>query len=253
MTQIMLSRGFPAFLGIKTMAEYNSKFRSFCITVRPKNGLHVEYAQAVEKYIRKQKHYVYTYEKEAEARHLHAQIFFEDAVRKSNIQTALKRIAEKHDENWNAASRKVLVSGVKIAYNDNFMDNYITKEGGTIGMEAYNPPDNTEEFYPTLEEQAAVQATANATDRQFHKLKELWDTHYPDYTQHQKTLKDVGLFIYDLMFEEKVIPVITDDRRRKQLVKALTHYIFPYGQSAIHFMFTHEDICAFNNIQEYDL
>jgi len=130
------------------------------------------------------------------------------------------------------------------------MDNYITKEGGEISMEAYNPPDNTDEFYPSLEEQAAVQAAANAADNQFHSLLTKWEEKNPNYIEHQKTLKDIGLFIYELMFVDKVIPVIVDDKRRKQLAKALTHYIFPYNQSAVNFMFIQEDIAAFNNIQD---
>ena len=104
-------------------------FRCFCITVRPKNGLHGEYAAAIEKYIRKQSYYVYNYEKEHEARHIHAQIWFEEACRKTNIQTALKRIAEKRDPDWSPASRKVLVSGVKIGYSDAFFEEYIQKDG----------------------------------------------------------------------------------------------------------------------------
>lgn len=232
------------------MTEHSSKYKSYCITVRPKNGLHGDYAAAVEKYIKKQQYFVYQYEKEDEARHIHAQIFFDDAVRKSNIQTALKRIAEKHDSDWSPASRKVLVSGVKIAYNDNFMDNYITKENSMISMEAYNPPPSTDEYYPSEAEQAAAQQAANAVDNQLHKLKVIWDTHNPDYKEHQKTLKDIGLFVYKIMFDDKVIPVIQDDRRRKQLVKALTHYIYPYNQSASNYMFTQEDNLAFQNIQD---
>ena len=229
--------------------EHSNKFRSFCITVRPKGGLHGEYEEPVVKYIRKQSNYVYTFEKEAEARHIHAQIFFEEPVRKSNIQTALKRIAEKHDKDWSASSRKVLVSGVKIAYNDNFMDNYITKDGD-IDIQNYSPPDSTEEYYPSQEEQAAAIAQANATDQRFHRLKQLWDLSHEDYIEHQKSLKDVGLFIYKLMFEDKVIDVIADDRRRKQLIKALTHYLFPYNQSVNNYMFTQEDQEMFNNISD---
>lgn len=229
------------------MSEYSSKFKSYCITVRPKNGLHGEYASAVEKYIKKQAYYVYNYEKEDEARHIHAQIFFEEAVRKSNIQTALKRIAEKHDNDWSPASRKVLVSGVKIAYNDNFMDNYITKDG-EVQMDNYNPPPNTDEYYPSEAEQTAAKQAVNAVDSQLHKLKVMWELENPDYIEHQKTLKDIGLFIYKSMFDDKVIPVIQDDRRRKQLVKALTHYIYPYNQSANNYMFTQEDLNMFNNL-----
>ena len=229
------------------MSEHAGKFKSFAITVRPTNGLHGDYAEAVEKYIRKQKYFLYNYEKEAEARHIHAQIFFDEPVRKSSIQTALKRIAEKHDKDYSVAARKVLVSGVKIAYSDNFMDNYITKDG-EIAMENYNPPVDTEQYYPTLEEQQKAIADADAVDKTFHKLKQIWETENPEYIEHQKTLKDIGLFIYKCMFETKVIAVIKDDRNRKQLVKALTHYIFPYNQSAVSYMFTKEDQNLFNNI-----
>ena len=48
---------------------------SFCITVRPKNGLHNEYDEAVMKYIKKQNYGAYVHEMEDEARHLHAQIW----------------------------------------------------------------------------------------------------------------------------------------------------------------------------------
>lgn len=227
---------------------YADKFKSFCITVRPKAGLHGSYAEAIEKYIRKQKYFVYNYEKEDEARHIHAQIFFDDPVRKSNIQTALKRIAEKHDENWNPASRKVLVSGVKIAYSDNFMDNYITKDS-EVEMLNWNPPVDTEPYYPTKEEQEKVKAKANAKDQYFHRLSELWNEKNKDYIIHINTLKDIGLFIYDQMFVDKTIPVVRDDRQRKQIVKAAMHYIYPYNTLVNSYMFTQEDLNFFENNQ----
>lgn len=228
--------------------EHSGKYRSYCITVRPKSGLHGDYAEAIEKYIRKQKHFVYNYEKEEEARHIHAQLFFEDPVRKSNIQIALKRIAEKHDKDWNPASRKVLVSGVKIAYNDNFMDNYISKDSEVEDLN-WNPPLDTEEYYPTEEEQQKVQAKHNAVDTYFHKLLELWNEKNRDYTVHINTLKDIGLFIYDQMFVDKTIPVVRDDRQRKQIVKAAMHYIYPYNSAVNSYMFTQEDLTFFENNQ----
>ena len=230
------------------MTEHADKFKSYCITVRPKAGLHGSYAEAIEKYIRKQKYFVYNYEKEDEARHIHAQIFFDDPVRKSNIQTALKRIAEKHDKDWDPASRKVLVSGVKIAYNDNFMDNYITKDSEVETLN-WNPPADTEDYYPSEAEQNAVQARANARDQYFHRLSELWHLRYPDYTVHSNTLKDIGLFIYDQMFIDRMIPVIRDDRQRKQIVKAAMHYIYPYNMSVNSYMFTQEELNYFENNQ----
>ena len=230
------------------LEEHSVKFKAFCITVRPKRGLHGVYAEAVEKYIRKQAYYVYNYEKEDEARHIHAQIFFEEAVRKSNIQTALKRIAEKHDIDWSPAARKVLVSGVKIAYNDNFIDNYITKDN-EVSMENYNPPSNTDEYYPTEEEQKKAIAQASVADKYFNAILNMWNVEHDDeYKVSPQTLQDVGHFIYKLMFVDKVIPVISDTKRRKDIVKAATHYLFPYYQSWRYFMFTEAEIANFDII-----
>jgi len=202
-------------------------FRSYCITVRPKNGLHGSYAEAIEKYIRKQTYYVYNYEKTDEARHIHAQIWFEEAVRKTNIQTALKRIAEKQDPDWGPASRKVLVSGVKIGYSDAFFEEYIQKDG-QVQMENWNPPTDTDQYYPTEEEQSKAQAKANCKDSYFFHLKELWHENNPGYDLHQFTNVDIAEFYYQQMFQAKTIAVIRDAKQRKQISKALNHYIYPY-------------------------
>lgn len=219
------------------------------MTVRPKNGLHGEYDEKVIQWIRKQDYFIYNYEKEAEARHLHAQIFCDTARTKSDVQKALKRIAMKYDPDWDAASQKVLSQGVKIAYNDNFMDNYITKDN-EIQMDYYNAPNNTEEYYPSEAEQKTAMERANARDTFFHSLKVLWDEYKPEYEPHQNTLKDIGEFIYDMMFVEKKISVITDDRRRKQTIKALQHYLFPYHAAVSEYLFTAEDQASINLISQ---
>ena len=216
-------------------------FKSYCITVNPRGGLHGEYAEAVEKYIRKQSYYVYNYEKEHEARHIHAQIWFEEAVRKTNIQTALKRIAEKRDPNWDASSRKVLVSGVKIGYSDAFFEEYIQKDG-EVKMENWNPPDDTSKYYPSQEEQDKVLARSTCKDAFFHHLKELWHENNPDYEVHQHSNIDIAEFVYIQMFQAKTITVIRDDKQRKQVAKALLHYIYPYEADWKSMVLTEKDI-----------
>jgi hypothetical protein len=64
---------------------------------------------------------------EGESRHLHAQIFTNDPKRRSDICRRLERIQAKHDPDWSTASKRVLFSGIKVAYNDKYLD-YILKE-----------------------------------------------------------------------------------------------------------------------------
>ena len=76
---------------------------SFCITVRPKNGLHNEYDEAVMKYIKKQNYGAYVHEMEDEARHLHAQIWLTPQRENhdiNSIRKALFRIGQKFDPDW---------------------------------------------------------------------------------------------------------------------------------------------------------
>lgn len=204
----------------------SSKYRSFAITVRPQQGIvkDSELEQELIKYLRKKIYYAYVFEKEHEARHLHAQIWLDVSTRKDDIQKTLKRIQGKYDPNWSPASQKVLVSGVKIAYNDSFADNYMNKENEAV----YNPPNDTTEYYPTEEEQEKVRNKANAVDRHFHHLKELFEEDNIELDViHAKALDQISQWYYKVMFKDKKIQVVIDDKRRKQTVKCLLHYIYP--------------------------
>lgn len=106
-----------------------SKFHSFALTIRPRGGIPKDGAlqKALEKWLYKWDYQLFAYEMEGESRHLHAQIFSDDPKRRSDICTMLKRIQEKHDPDWSKASKTVLFNGIKVAYNDKFLD-YILKD-----------------------------------------------------------------------------------------------------------------------------
>lgn len=225
------------------------KFKSFAITVRPRNGLHGEYETRIVNWIKKQSYWVYNFEKEAEARHIHAQIFCESEKRLGDVQRVLKRIAIEVDPTWDAPSQRLLVQGVRVAYNDDFIDTYIRKDS-EIPEEYYNCPADTSLYYPPPGEQQAVMDKKNAKDQFFHSLKVLFEENNPDYQPHQNTLKDVGYFVYNMMFVDKKVMVITDDRRRKQTIKALFHYLFPYHDSVSEYIFTAEDQASIKLIDQ---
>ncbi len=204
---------------------------SYAITVRPKNGLHNEYDEAIIKYIKHFTYSCYVHEMEDEARHLHAQIWIPKRDI-NNIRKALYRIAEKHDPDWGPASRKVLSSGVKYCYNDDFYTKYMTKdlpEPIFSMLPYYNIPENTLEYYPNEEEQAEAKKKAKrVADAYFNHLQEMWEELNPDYEEFHpiKQLKDISMFYYDQMFISKTIAVIRDARQRKQNAKCLYNYVF---------------------------
>lgn len=162
---------------------------------------------------------------EDEARHLHAQIWI-PKTDINNIRKALYRIAEKHDPDWSPASKKVLSSGVKYAYNDDFHHKYMTKESM---IPYYNIPEDTKDYYPSEEEQAEAKKKAKrVADAYFNHLEEMWIELNPDYEEFHpiKQLKDISMFYYDQMFVTKTIAVIRDARQRKQNAKCLYNYVF---------------------------
>lgn len=204
---------------------------SYAITVRPKNGLHNEYDEAIIKWIKHFTYSCYVHEMEDEARHLHAQIWI-PKTDINNIRKALYRIAEKLDPDWGPASKKVLSSGVKYSYNDDFYTKYMTKDLApelNSMLPYYNIPENTEEYYPSEEEQAAAKKKAKrVADAYFNHLEEMWIEHNPDYDEFHpiKQLKDISMFYYYQMFINKTIAVIRDARQRKQNAKCLYNYVF---------------------------
>lgn len=138
------------------------KHRSYCFTVRPgatgQPGLSQETEQRLMVWMKKQPYAVAVIEGEDESRHLHGQVWLEDpGCVRGQINTSLKRICEATIENWTKNNAKVLCQGTRIAYSDWFMS-YLdpeTRDKCKILDYKYhvinNPPDKTEEYYPSEE------------------------------------------------------------------------------------------------------
>lgn len=206
-----------------------SKFKSFGFTVRPKNGLKTDLEDALRKWILKQPYYAYNVEMEDEAKHLHAQVWYDEPKSKGDLTKALFRIQSRYDDDWGNASKKVLSSGVKIAYNDKFME-YMSKDSPLIED---CPPDCTDDFYPSEEEQLAVQEKCNAVDTRFHKFLIMFkeSTWYSEEDalmdgSHIMGKARVADWYFDAMFVSKTIPVVQDNKVRCQVITSLYYYCY---------------------------
>lgn len=208
-------------------------FRSYAITIRPKSGVKGDYDKQMTDYIKKQDYSAYVYEGEDITRHIHAQIWLDKPKRKNDIQKQLCRIAERTDPDWGLAARKVLVGGCKIAYNNSFLDNYMTKDGD---HEHYQPPNNLEDYYPSQTEQDLVMARTNAKDDYYHHLKELWGDKELQTTHPLLQLEEVADWLFEQMYITKTIKTIPDTKRRKLTVQNLYYYLYPNNQGHAEWM-----------------
>jgi hypothetical protein len=202
--------------------------RSFGITVRPRNGIEKQSVleKKLIKYCEKCEYHSYVFEKEYEARHCHIQLFFEEAKNKGDIKKQFMRICEACIPDWDAAQKKVCVL-VKLCYNDWIecycIDNDIKADDYSDNI-CHNPPLCDEDYYPTEEEQMKFKTKSNAVDQRFHRYTELYNEHTEYKDNKYPSLATCALFIGDLMFVSKQIPVIIDDKARKNVVKCFWAY-----------------------------
>lgn len=226
------------------------KQRSFSITLRPRLGLHGRLADEIVEWFNKKEFHAYVFELTGEKRHIHGQIWLEEATSIDSIRKALFRIMKSHLEpqgEWTKACQSVQSEGFRYAYNDDWATKYIVKDGPHVEA---NIPEDTTPYYPTLEQQAAFIASAVRTsDPYYHALKDRWETANPNYIEHQFTIVDVGKFYYSQMFIDKMIAVIADTRQSKQKASALFHYIFPNVES-LDRVVTRETIDMYNLLKE---
>lgn len=207
-----------------------NKYSSYTITFRPRGGLSSATQEAIVKWLMKQDYYFAVTELEDDAKHLHAQIWLDEPRARGEVCTALQRIGNRTIENWDKAQVKVMRNGVKIAYSDWHID-YLQeceKKLTEANVLCESVPEDTIDFYPTEEEQEAVQAEANAVDKMMFKLERLYCDHYGhlmQYSEHMITIKTVQAFMATMMFKERKIQVITDRRRLSDVCRGLYHYL----------------------------
>lgn len=206
-----------------------TKYKSFAITVRPRNG--VEPLSALEKdvvaWFKKQTSALIVAEEQGEARHIHGQVWLETERSRGEVVRAFDRIMSRNSL-YDNAQKKIMKSGVKIAYSDWFEDylldnsdkNEENKKKGTILYK--NIPDDTYEFYPTEAEQEEIQNRVNASDTRMYELEQefLKKINGEDFM-----LIDVANFLAWKTNVSRTMRVITDKRVRTGLARALFNYM----------------------------
>lgn len=218
-------------------------YKSFAITVRPRNGIPVG-SPLQNQLVNKLKKYEYCsiyMEMENEARHMHCQIWLDKPVAIGTIKTAMVRIQEKYDPDWCEASKKCLRGGIKIAYSDWILDYCEDND-----LKADDPnclfhrvPPVTSEYYATEEEQQKIIDSSKSRNQTYFRLKHelMEDVKYKYFKDRIEKLsfgfkkysaaiwQDVGGYLSFKMYNDDTYPIIKCPKLMNQTIKALARYI----------------------------
>lgn len=231
------------------------KYRSYALTVRPRGGLSDATLSALNSWLSKQDYGVAVTEMENESRHWHGQCWLAEPRARGEICKSLQRICERTIAEWDQAQLKVLRTGVKIAYSD-WIDDYCLdnlqkwppseclddlenktyaeqeeadwlrgKFGTKPCFSRPVPSARTEEYYPSEEEQAAVQAASTAVDKEMHSLLIRFQQECGESRPCLPTQREVATFLYQKAFHEKCISIKRNQRDRVEQTRILHAYI----------------------------
>lgn len=202
-----------------------NKYKSYAITISPSIEVEGKIQHDLTQWLNKQDYAFAVIEGgsgKEQKRHLHAQVFYDEPREKGSLTKALKRIVLKND----AEAKTHIAVKIKISYNDDFIDEYMTKDITELIRDEI--PENTSDYYPSEEEQKKVKEKSNAVDPTYHYWKELWDDY--EKKSEEPSLVEIARFLANMMFVEKKIKVISDKKHRVEKTKSLWMYINSYSK-----------------------
>lgn len=204
----------------------NPKYKTYALTLRPKDGVTDPQLEKLEEWIRKRSLYYHVItEKQGSERHAHAGMVLKVPVTRGNFGTLVKRLFSELDQ----AEQRVLLNGVKIMYNEDFIRNYLDKDDDTVVVCSCLPEaGHMESYFPP---KPAVLEKKRKCSAYYHELEQLWKKHSrPDV---QVGTENVRNFLFKMMYSERCIPIIRDDRAIVQTARHLTRWISKSEESTI--------------------
>lgn len=216
-----------------------NKYRSYGITISTAEPVEGEGQSALVKWLKKQDFAYGVIEGgvgKAQERHLHAQVWYKEGREKGTLNKALKRIVEKYFPE----SKTHIAIKIKIAYNDDFLNEYMKKDIVETLIENLPGTCNSAgvastpgEFYPSLEEQNKVMKKAKIVDHKMNQLEELFYEWVDEDEPATELLKkaQVSRFLTDMMYKSRKIKVPTDMKIQRNLCSVFTNYLWKKSNS----------------------
>lgn len=201
------------------MENRNPPIKTFALTIRPYGGITDEQIELVRKYVvRKCDYYSLITEKEDDQRHLHAGLFLKKSASRSNVCNEVLRLFK----DLTPAEKSVLRDGIKVMYNADFVNNYLTKGDNTVVIARSLPEVKTMENYFAAVPPKKKKGPASV-DPFYANLEKLWYEHKRPVEE--CTPQNLRNFLMKMMNEVRVIRVIADNKKIFTISCALARYI----------------------------
>eukprot|EP01044_Picomonas_judraskeda_P024270 COSAG03_NODE_6632_length_1027_cov_2.562500_2_plen_226_part_00 len=193
------------------------KYKSYAVTLSTVEDIENELQARIVKWLKKQDYAYGVIEHDKQGvRHAHFQVWYDEQGReKGTITKPLKKIIEQYAP----LSKPHIAIKVKIAYNDDWLTEYLQKS--IIESLIDNVPTGTDQYYPSLEEQEKVKNQSNAVDQRFHRYAVDFNEWNDKPEEAGINKSDVARFMCDMMFKSKKYPVIIDKKNRVNITTSL--------------------------------
>lgn len=202
-------------------------YRSYAITVRPRDGITDDQVALVSKWVKKNcEYYRLITEKTGSERHIHAGLILREARPRSNI---LQRLLQLFKE-LTPSEKNVLRSGLKIMYNWDFVNSYLDKDDDTVVvLENLPESGHMESFFPAKPIPKVL--SARKCSLYYHELEALWFKHStPGTDVNTVSVRD---FLFKCMYSLRCLPVIRDDKQIIQTARHLVRWLHHAEHSTI--------------------
>lgn len=175
----------------------SGKYRSFGITLRTRVGLNSGIKDGFDKWIKKQDFGAYVFEKEGTEEHIHAQIWIDEARTRGNVKKPCDAMIRKYFEPNDY--KLSIASVVRIAYNDEFVDEYCEKEN-ELSFSNIPPDVDREKYYPSEDEQELAQQKIHSKNLWLRELEVLWNQHATEEEKKRPNDFSVAVFLERICF-----------------------------------------------------
>ncbi|AXQ65472.1 MAG: hypothetical protein [Circular genetic element sp.] len=206
------------------------KFSTYAITLRTRNGVDAVIISTALEWIKKRCEYFHVVtEKTGSACHIHAALYLKTTVTKCHMTTIWLRVLKKLD--LDSDELKVARKGVKILYSNDFIDNYLNKDDDTVVIESQLPEKaSLIQYYPPKPTTGSATRKRNCS-AYYVELEALWH-------QYKRPLLEVNTencrhFLFNMMYNERCINIIKDDRTIIQTARHLTRFLNKTDYSTI--------------------
>lgn len=196
--------------------------KSFSITIRPKDGITTDHITKYQKWVAKKTTYSYTVtEKELHEKHIHSAIFFDTPQRIDNLKRSLISLFSfSGNEKYHAVCIKTIYSHDWISY--------LEKGDSTVVLHSNLPEEHNIESY--------FSPTPNKTNKTttlsyYGRLEKLW--YEIQDAQHETNPASCRDFLFRLMYKDRLIEPLRDDKTIIQVSRHLSRYLQKMETSCI--------------------